>query len=105
MAEFKTAEQYVVEKVELLEIQLDAEKKENARKLAELQKEYEKTLAELADAYDLLNMFRDFIEVRKNDYFGNCICVDNIYEKEHPEEVARIMEYFDLRIEEDSSDE
>jgi hypothetical protein len=30
--------------------------------------------------------------------------VDNIYEKDHPEIVARIMEYYDIRPE-DESDE
>lgn len=100
MAEFKTAEQYVVEKVEMLERELDNAKVEHSLEVGKLMHRVEELETELHGAYDLLNMFRDFIEVRKSDYFGNCICVDNIYTREHPELVARIMEYFDIRPEE-----
>ena len=104
MAEFKTAEQYVVEKVESLERELEETKKAHAGAIDSMSKELARTRQELSDAYDLLNMFRDFIQVRQNNYFRNTVSVDNIYEKEHPEIVARIMEYYDLRPE-DESDE
>ena len=104
MADFKTAEQYVVEKVEALEAELEDEKTAHILAVAELQKEHEKTLAELNDAYDLLNIFRDYIYVNKDNYFGNCVRMDIIYGKEHPEEVARLMEYYDIRPMEDSDE-
>lgn len=105
MAEFKTAEQYVVEKVEMLERELEETKKAHATTLENMRVELSRTRDELSDAYDLLNMFRDFIEVRTNSYFRNTICVDNIYEKEHPELVARIMEYYDIRPDEEGDNE
>jgi hypothetical protein len=106
MAEFKTAEQYVVEKVEYLERELDnikiaheVERDSKLKEIAELE-------VELNHAYELLNMFRDFLRVRKSEYFGNCIeFAGTFYPKEKPEEVAKIMEYYDLRPEEDKCDE
>lgn len=101
MAEFKTAEQYVVAKLEMTETELDNLKilydAENKRHL----KEFEELREKLHDAYALLDPLRDFISVRKSDYFGNCIEMDTIYGNTNPETVARIMEYFDLRPEED----
>lgn len=101
MAEFKTAEQYVVEKVEMLERELEETKKAHATTLENMRVELSRTRDELSDAYDLLNMFRDFIGVRTDSYWGHIIDLDSIYSKHHPEIVGRIMEYFDLRDEED----
>lgn len=101
MAEFKTAEQYVVAQLERTEMELDNLKiqcdVENKRHL----KEFEELREELHDAYALLDLFRDFITVHNDAYFGNIVHFESIYSKEHPETVARIMEYFDIRPEED----
>ena len=105
MADYKTAEQYVVEKLEEVEQELKDTKLLHDRQMAEISNELRKTQEELNDAYTLLNMFRNFIELRKNYSLGNYISVDNIYGKEHPEEVALLMEYFCLRPEEDNDDE
>lgn len=101
MADFKNAEQYVVEKLESVESQLELLKKihkveieNNLEKIAELQ-------AELTEAYSLIDIFRDYLYAIKDNYFGNIIKIEPIYGKEHPEEVARLMEYFDVRPEED----
>ena len=102
MAEFKTAEQYVVEKLETTERELY-----NLRIAVEVErdahlKEFGELREELHDAYALLDLFRDFLIVRKSSYFGNCVELSSpIYEKENPNTVARIMEYFDMRPEED----
>jgi hypothetical protein len=104
MADYKTAEQYVVEKVEELERDLKAKKIEHKLEMANVQKALEKTREELCEAYDLLNIFRDYIYANKDNYFGNCVRMEIIYGKEHPEEVARIMEYYDMRPEEDKED-
>lgn len=101
MAEFKTAEQYVVEKVESLEAELKAVEIEHKLELAKVNKELANAYQDLEEARELLDMFRDFIEVRKSDYFGKVICVDNIYEKDYPEAVADLMEYYDIRPQED----
>ena len=104
MADFKTAEQYVVEKVEYLETELDRVRLTSKLALEEANGEIDKLRAELVDAYDLLNIFRDFISVRNDSYFGNTIDVDVIYGKHHPEEVALLMEYYDMRPEEENED-
>ena len=102
MAEFKTAEQYVVEKLETVEKELDDLRCATAN---EIERHIKETLAmkeELDGAYKLLNMFREFIRVGKSEYFGPRIVIDGtLYNKENPEEVARIMEYYDFRFEED----
>lgn len=105
MAEFKTAEQYVVEKVEMLERELDSAKVEHSMAISQYEMAVDELKKELNSAYELLNMLRDFIEVRTNSYFRNTVCVENIYEKEHPELVARIMEYYDIRPDEEGDNE
>ena len=105
MAEFKTAEQYVVEKLEATEAELEGIKKDYEAEMARNANLVKALKEELDDAYTLLNIFRDFIEVRKDVYWGNIIKVDNIYGKEHPDEVELLMEYFDMRPEEDENDE
>jgi hypothetical protein len=65
-----------------------------------LAKNYDKVKAELCDAYDLLNMFRDHIRVRSTCY-GRAICVDSIYETDKFETIEALSEYYDLSIEED----
>ena len=101
MADYKTAEQYVVEKVEYLERELDNLKIEHKIEIDEHIKEFEVLREELHDAYVLLDMLRDFIEVRNDAYFGNYIYFNNILGRENPEAVSRLMEYFDMRPEED----
>ena len=95
MAEFKTAEQYVVARCEELERKLDVVEANHEQELRKLCEDYDRIKAELCDAYDLLNMFREFISCR-NSSLGLCIDVDHIYADEHPEAAARIAEYFDL---------
>lgn len=100
MADFKTAEQYVVEKVEYLEGELDNLRIEHKTEIDRHIKEFEALREELHDAYALLDMLRDFISVSYDNYFGNYISFENIYSRENPEAVARLMEYFDMRPEE-----
>ena len=101
MAEFKTAEQYVVARCEELEHKLDGVERKYQKELEEMANQYDRVKAELCDAYDLLNMLRDSISVRYDNYFGNYISFENIYSRENSEAVARLMEYFDMRPEED----
>lgn len=107
MADFKTAEQYVVERLELKEAEYDRLKEwhdyENKRHV----KEFEDLREELNEAYILLDSLRDFISVRKSHYFGSCIEFETIYSHKNPEAVARLMEYYGLIItdEENNYDE
>ena len=105
MAEFKTAEQYVVEKLEATESELEGIKKDYEAEIARNANLVKALKEELDDAYTLLNIFRDFISVSKDVYWGNVINVESIYGKEYPEEVDLLMEYFDMRPEEDETDE
>lgn len=105
MAEFKTAEQYVVEKVESLEQEIDNTKIAHAIEVGKLTHRAETAEAKLVEMCSLLNMLRDFIDVRHDSYFGNCIYFETIYGKEHPDIVAGISEYFDIHPEEDEEDE
>lgn len=103
MAEFKTAEQYVVARCEDLERKLEETEAKYEKRLRELGIEYDKTKAELCDAYDLLNMFRDHIHICSTGY-GLAIWVDRIYETENWETIEALAEYFDLRPEEDDDE-
>lgn len=101
MAKFKTAEQYVVEKLESVEADLERAKLIYEADLECKQEKIDQCHCELDQAYTLLNYFREFLTIRHSDYFGTSIDLSTIHSKEHPEAVARIMEYFDLRLEED----
>ena len=101
MAEFKTAEQYVIDRLVTVENELEELKITHATEVGRHIKEFEDLREELHSAYELLDMLRDFIKVGHTSYFGNYIMSDNIYSREYPEVVARLMEYYDLRPEED----
>jgi hypothetical protein len=105
MAEFKTAEQYVVEKLETTERELEETKTAHALEMDRHVHEFEELREELHSAYELLDMLREFVHVRTDSYWGNIISFEQIYGKEHPEIVARIMEYYDIRPKEDEDDE
>lgn len=105
MAGFKTAEQYVVEKVEILEKELEETNVAHKNQIARHIKEFEDLREDLNSAYELLDMLREFIDVRKDSYWGSIVSFSHIYGKENPEVVARLKEYYDLRPEEEDDDE
>lgn len=98
MAEFKTAEQYVVARCEELERKLEVVEANHEQELRKLCADYDRIKAELCDAYDILNMLRDNIRIRSTCY-GRAISVDNIYETDNCETIEALIEYFDLRPE------
>jgi hypothetical protein len=100
MADYKNAEQYVVEKLEAVEAELEKLKIDHSLEIGRHIKEFEDLREELNDAYELLDALRDFFRVGYTSYFGNYISMDIIYGKEYPEVVARLMEYYDMRPEE-----
>lgn len=103
MAEFKTAEQYVVARCEELERKLEETEAKYKKELLELAKHSDQVKAELCEAYDLLGMLRDHIVIR-NSCYGRAIHVETIYETEHWETVEAFADYFDLKLEEDEED-
>jgi hypothetical protein len=105
MAEFKTAEQYVVEKLETTERELEGAKRAYDSEVVRNAITVKALKEELDSAYELLNMLREFVSVRDDDYFGEVVHFDTIYGKEHPEVVAKFMEYYDIRTKENENDE
>lgn len=101
MADFKTAEQYVVEKLETVEKELEDSKVEHSVEVGNLMYRLNIAESELEDVRKLLNMFRDFIRVRHDSYWGYIVDMDMVYEKQHPEMIASLMEYFDIQTKED----
>ena len=102
MAEFKTAEQYVVDRLETTERELEDLKIEYGQEMAKAEKAYKSMCEKYHDAVQILNDLRDFLDVRYDSYFGNCVHLEIIHGKEHPELVARLVEYFDMQTEEDN---
>ena len=90
--------------METLEREREEIELRHSAEVAALKISLEAKREELVDAYELLNMFREFVHIRTDDYWGNIISIEQIYGREHPEIVARIMEYFDLRTKEDEED-
>jgi hypothetical protein len=105
MAGFKTAEQYVVEKVEYLERELDNVQIEHKVELARLKKDLDEKCAELGVAYDILNAIRDRLTVRPDAYFGGIIDFEAVYRKENPKAFDAILDYFDLELDQTEDEE
>jgi hypothetical protein len=107
MADFKTAEQYVVEKVEYLERELDETSVAHKLEVAELNKALEEKCAELAVAYNILNAIRDRLNVRPDSYWGGVMSFETLYRKENIAAFDDILNYFDISLdnEEDEEDE
>lgn len=101
MAEYKTAEQYVVDKLETIEMELDNAKVEHSMEVGNLMLRLNSAEAQLADAHQILNMLRDFIGISAHSYWGTVVDFEQIYGTEHPELVDLLMEYYDMRPEED----
>lgn len=100
MAEFKTAEQYVVDRLETIEREYDNAKIQHAMEVDKLMNRLNSVEVELQETCQFLNMLRDFIRVREVKS-GICVDTDYIFRSEHPELVARILEYYDLGHSED----
>lgn len=104
MAEFKTAEQYVVDRLEMLERELDNAKIEHSMEMAKMMKQYEEMCELYHNADRILCILRDYMTVKTDKYFGYIIYTDSIYDRDNPEVVSTILEYFDM-IPEDKDDE
>ena len=104
MAEFKTAEQYVVNRLETVEKELEDVKVEHSLEMAKMEKMYAEMCNKYHDASIVLGTLRDFLVFRKDSYFGNIVDLDTIYGKEHPDTVEMLMEYFDVHTEDDDDE-
>lgn len=104
MAEFKTAEQYVVAELESTKQELEKLKIEHRMSMEKLQSEYDAAQDELEAVHNTLSGLRDIITVRKDNYFGHILGFSSLYEREYPIEVQRLMSYFDLSVEVDEDE-
>lgn len=105
MAEFKTAEQYVVARLEDKEAELEAVRRVNTQETAKLMSHIEKAEAELVRIYNILNSIRDSVSVKSSDYYGKYLRVENIYVQDNPDAFGFLAEFFDLPVEEEEVDE
>lgn len=101
MAEFKTAEQYVVDRLLTVEKELEDAKVEHSMEIGKLEKMYAEMCNKYHNATMILNTLRDFLVFRHDSYFGNIVDLDTIYGKEHPDTVEMIAEYFDVQTEDE----
>ena len=105
MAEFKTAEQYVVARLEEKEAELEVVRTLHKQETAKLVSRIEKAEAELNRIYNIINSIRDSVSVKSSDYYGKYLRIECIYAQDNPEMFDFITEYFDLPNEEDEEDE
>lgn len=105
MADYKTAEQYVVEKCEELESKLEGIKIEHKLEMAKVQKELEKTRAELCGVYDAINPLRDKIEMAESAAYGPYMRFTYLYKQDNPEEYKALADLFGIIIPEEEGED
>lgn len=97
MAEYKTAEQYVVERLETLEREVEEKEASFKTSLGLLEKNLATAHKDLKDVCEILDMLRDYVHSHYDVYLGTVISFDNFNMGENPALVSRLTEYFDLR--------
>lgn len=98
MADYKTAEQYVVERLETLERELDAKDESFKTSLGHLEKNLATAHKDLKDVCKILDLLRDVIHTNNNPYVGSIISFDNVVKGESPALFSALVEYFDLEV-------
>ena len=97
MAEFKTAEQYVVAELEMTKLILEQDRDNHERDVLELTVELEKTQSLLVDAHKLIDFIRDRLFVEKyND--GAFINFDSIWEQYDRKEFDYLVHELGLEL-------
>ena len=97
MADYKTAEQYVVERLEILERELEAKDEKYKTSLGHLEKSLAAVHIDLKDVCRILDMLRDYISIYDSE-IGRYITIDSIGRHESPELFNALVEYFDLEV-------
>ena len=107
MADFKTAEQYVVEQLELKEAELTKLRTWHEMEMERNRKEMEAIRAELIEVYDALAFLRNNITLGNSHILGQHISIDEIYRKDNPDAFDDLLELLCISVpntEEDNED-
>ena len=97
MADYKTAEQYVVERLEILERDLEAKDESFKTSLGHLEKCLAAAHNDLKDVCKILDMLRDYISICDSE-IGRYITIDSISRHKSSELFNALVEYFDLEV-------
>jgi hypothetical protein len=98
MSDFKTAEQYVVEKVEELEKKLKDKEAEHIWAMAKLQTDLDKAHSELSEVYGVLALLRDNLTLGDSRLHGPYISVEEIYRKDKPDAFDDLLDALGLSL-------
>lgn len=96
MAEIKTCEQYVVDRLQTVEMLLDQERDNHERDVAELKKELDSALGVLADAQKLIDFITEQFVVKT--YAGACYISFDIWETWDKEIFDRLVAELGLEL-------
>jgi hypothetical protein len=104
MAEFKTAEQYVVEQLELKEAELAAVRVVHQQEMSKVRAELAEARQEIASISEVLSFLRDHISTRKCDYSGNYLYVENLYENENSRAFEMLVDLLGISLPEEEDE-
>ena len=96
MAEIKNCEQYVVDRLQTLEMMLDQERDNHERDVAELKKELDSTLGILADAQKLIDFLAEQFAVQTHN--GAYFISFSIWEQYEKEKFDRLVAELGLEV-------
>ena len=96
MAEIKSCEQYVVDRLQTVELLLDQERDNHERDVAELRKELDSTLGILADAQKLIDFVTEQFVVKT--YAGAYYISFDIWETLDKEKFDRLVAELGLEL-------
>lgn len=105
MAEFKTAEQYVVDRLETTERELETAK---ATRLAEMQKvmdDLSTARAELTEVVHCLSVIRDNLRLGSSELCGKYMTVDYIWRKDNPEQFDALLDILGIEPPDEEDEE
>ena len=98
MAEFKTAEQYVVAELELTKAILDRERIDHETDVVALTEELKKTQSILADAQKLIDFIGSKLILSESIYGGLRISMNTIYANYDKEDFDYLVHDLELKL-------
>lgn len=98
MADYKTAEQYVVERLETLERELDAKDESFKTSVGHLEKQLVAAHNDLKEVCKILDLLRDKICLYQDTNLGTIVAFDTVNKGESPTLFNALVEYFDLEV-------
>ena len=98
MAEYRTAEQYVVAELETTKLILEQERDNHERDVLELTEELKKTKSILADAQKLIDFIGSKFIISESACSGPYIYMDTIYAAYDKEDFERVVHEFGIAL-------